>query len=65
MNDFSQYIWNNYQQTHKISIGRQTKILYDYLSRIYSIKEVAKNLLADYERKNRKDNVLYIKEVLQ
>lgn len=28
--DFSQYIWNNYRQTHKISLKRQQEILEDY-----------------------------------
>lgn len=29
--DFSQYIWNNYRQTHKISLKRQQQILEEYL----------------------------------
>lgn len=29
--DFSQYIWNNYHQTHKISLKRQQQILEEYL----------------------------------
>ncbi len=65
MNDFSTYIWDNYQQTHKISIGRQTKILFDYLSQFYSIKDVAQVLWADYLVKHRKDNINYIREVLK
>ena len=65
MNDFSAYIWDNYQQTHKISIGRQTKILFDYLSQFYSIKDVAQVLWADYLAKHRKDNINYIREVLK
>lgn len=28
--DFSQYIWNNYRQTHKISLKRQQEILEEY-----------------------------------
>lgn len=28
--DFSQYIWNNYKQTHKISLRRQQEILKEY-----------------------------------
>lgn len=65
MDDFSSYIWQNYQQTHKISIGRQTKILFDYLCRFYSVKDVAISLIADYEDKRRKDNIHYIREVLK
>ena len=65
MSDFSDYIWQNYQQTHKISIGRQTKILFDYLTQFYSQIEVARVLIVDYELKNRKDNIYYIREVLK
>ena len=65
MDDFSSYIWQNYQQTHKISIARQTKILFDYLCQFYPVKEVAKSLIADYEDKRRKDNIYYIREVLK
>lgn len=63
--DFSQYIWDTYQQTYKISIARQTKILFDYLSKSENIKELANNLYQDYSLKiGRKDNIDYIKEHL-
>ena len=65
MDDFSDYIWQNYQQTHKISIGRQTKMLFDYLCKFYPAKDVAKALLVDYEDKRRKDNIYYIKDILK
>lgn len=64
MDEFSQFIWKNYQQTHKISIGRQTRILFDYLQKYYSPQEIAKVLLEDYYAKNRKDNVIYLKEII-
>ncbi len=63
--DFSSYIWENCRQTHKISIGRQTRILFDYLCRFCNIKEVAAALSADYRAQNRSDNINYIKEVLK
>lgn len=65
MADFSRFIWNNYQQTHKISIGRQTQMLFEYLQKYYSRVQVAEALLEDYERKGRKDNVFYLREVLK
>ena len=61
MADFSRFIWNNYQQTHKISIGRQTQMLFEYLQKYYPRELVAEVLLEDYERKRRKDNVFYLR----
>jgi len=65
MDDFSNYIWQNYQQTHKISIGRQTKILFEYLIQFLAVEDVAIALISDYENKHRKDNIYYIREVLK
>ena len=65
MADFSRFIWNNYQQTHKISIGRQSQMLFEYLQKYYLRAQVAEALLEDYERKGRKDNVFYLREVLK
>ena len=62
---FADFIWKNYQQTHKISIGRQTKILFDYLQQFCSAKEVAQALWLDYQAQNRSDNINYIKEFLK
>lgn len=63
--DFATYIWNTYRQTYKISINRQTQILFDYLCRFCNIKEVAAALLDDYRAQNRSDNVNYLKEILK
>lgn len=65
MDDFSRFIWENYQQTHKISIGRQTRILFEYLQKYYPLQEIATALLADYDGKGRKDNVCYLREILK
>lgn len=65
MDEFGCFIWDNYQQTHKISIGRQTQILFDYLQKYYNLQEIALALLADYDAKGRKDNINYLREVLK
>lgn len=62
---FSQFIWETYQQTYKISIARQTQMLFAYLSRFLDKSTVARALFADYQCKvGRKDNIDYIKELL-
>lgn len=63
-NELSLYIWKNYAQTHKMSINRQTKILFDYLGSSYNIKEFASTMWADYKAQRRSDNINYIKEAL-
>jgi hypothetical protein len=62
--DFTNFIWESYSQTHKISIQRQTKILFDYLTQKMSRKRVAESLLKDYINNNRDDRIDYIKEHL-
>ena len=40
-------------------------MLFEYLQKYYSRAQVAEALLEDYERKGRKDNVFYLREVLK
>lgn len=63
-NNFCTHIWSSYGQTHKISINRQTKILFDYLSSLYNINDVVKTMWADYTACKRSDNVDYIKRLM-
>lgn len=62
--DFTKYIWQKYQQTHKISINRQTQILFEYLSEYISEDILAKEIFSDYKNTSRKDNIEYIKTIL-
>lgn len=61
---FSNFIWENYSQTHKISIQRQTQILFDYLKIFVDIKIVAEKLFNDYKTGKRSDRIDYIREQL-
>lgn len=63
---FSEFLWREYQQTYKISIARQTRMLFDYLGRFIDKAELAQALDADYRLKiGRKDNIDYIRELLK
>lgn len=64
--NFSSWIWENSHQTYKISISRQTRMLFDYLILFFPLRKVAEILYQDYCCKaGRKDNINYIREVLQ
>lgn len=62
--NFTKFIWENYQQTHKISIQRQTQFLFNYLISHMPNKKVAQHLFKDYINNNRSDKIDYIKEHL-
>lgn len=61
---FTNFIWNNYNQTHKISIQRQTEMLFNYLIKTIDSKKVASKIFNDYINTNRSDKIDYIKELL-
>lgn len=63
--DFSVYIWKNYQSTHKISINRQTQILYQYLKDKVPMIPLAETIYKDYLDARRTDGIEYIKDILK